>query len=117
MVLLHLPTIPLILSRPVLDQPAHVVRKPVDAPIPHPQPEQYNRAPEYEPERHLDPEHDGAVSHVQDLERDEEDGEKREDARDIGLCDGARQERGEVRLERARYAERGGEDGEEGRGD
>jgi hypothetical protein len=110
---LHLPTILIILPTPILHQPTHILDKPVHTAIIHPHPQHDNRAPEHEADDHVDPEHDSAIHHVEDLERHEEDGQKREDGGDIGLRDEPCEERGQVCLERACYAEGGGEEGEE----
>jgi hypothetical protein len=110
----HLTTILVILPAPILHQSTNIIDKSVHAPIIYPHAQHDNRAPEHEADHHIHPEHDGAVHHVEDLERDEEDGQQREDGGDIGLRYEAREERGEVCLERAGDAEGGGEECEEG---
>jgi hypothetical protein len=109
----HLTTILVILPTPILHQPTDILDKPVHTAIIHPHAQHDDRAPEHEADHHVDPEHDGAIHHVEDLERHKEDGEQREDGGNIGLCYEPREERGQVGLERACYAEGGGEEGEE----
>ena len=107
---LNLPTIPLVLAHPILDQSTHIIHKPFWPAIPHPQAHDQDTAPEGEAERQVDPEDDGAVHHVKDLERDEEDEEEGDDGCDIGLRDEFVEKGREVRGEGAGEAEEGGYD-------
>jgi hypothetical protein len=98
----------------MLHQAADILDEAFHASLPHPHAQDDNRAPEDEPDGHVDPKHDGAVHHVEDLERDEEYGEEREDGGDIGLGDEACEEWGEVGMKGAGHAESGCEEGEDG---
>ena len=93
---LDLATIPLILSHPILHKPTNILDEAFGAAIPHPQADDQDAAPKDKADSEVDPEDDGAVHHVEDLERDEEDEEQRDDGGDIGLCDELVEQRREV---------------------
>lgn len=89
----------------------------IGPPVPNPQRQRRQGTPQDEPEHQLDPEHDGTIGHVEDLEADEEHHEEREEGSDIGLGSDANQERGEVCLHDFEDAEGGRYDLYHGRED
>jgi hypothetical protein len=110
---LNLTTVLLILPHPMLRQPSDILNEALWPAIPYPQAQHQYRTPKCQPYYHIHPEHDCAVHHVQNFERDEEYGKQREDAGDVGLCYEACDEWVEMCLEGSCDAEAGGEEGEE----
>ncbi len=74
----------------------------------HPVHGAYHGAPQHDLTGQAHPEHDGAVRHAQNLERDPEHGEQEDDRGDVGLRGEACKEWGEVCLQGLEDAEGGG---------
>lgn len=109
----NLATVALVLVHPVLDQSADIVDEAVGPAIPDPQADDEDAAPEDEADGEIDPEEHGAVHHVKDFERDEEDEEQGDDGGYVGLRHEFVEQRGQVCGEGARDAEESGDDVEE----